>query len=68
MRKHLRETYRDLDAVKSTVASKGPEVTLNMLERILRLKEMGIIDAVEVDVLKKKLIQGEAGATGIGGR
>ncbi len=67
LRKHLRETYRDLEAVKA-VASKGPEVTLNMLERILRLKEMGIIDAVEVDVLKEKLMQGEADETGIGGR
>ncbi|MBI5409982.1 MAG: response regulator [Nitrospirae bacterium] len=57
--KHLKETYRNLDNVKTLGSGDGASVTLDSLERIGRLKELKIIDEDEAKILKERLITGD---------
>lgn len=56
--KHLRDTYRDLELIKNVAESKNPEVALNWLERLERLKTLKVITEDDAEILKERLISG----------
>jgi DNA-binding NtrC family response regulator len=60
LRRSLRETYRDMELLKTVSASNNPEVTAGWLERIEKLKTMNILLAYEAEVLKERLVKGYA--------
>ncbi len=57
--RHLRETYRDMEALKKVAAGGNPEVTTSWLERVARLNAMGVLTENEVQILKERLIKGD---------
>ena len=65
---HLRETYRNLEVIKTLSSSKDVSITLDCLERIERLKELKIIDATEAKILKERFISGGAEGKDINSR
>ena len=60
LKRSLRETYRDMELLKTVSASNNPEVTAGWLERIEKLKTMNILLAYEAEVLKERLVKGYA--------
>jgi len=55
---HLRDTYRDIEVIKTIAGSKNPEITTSWIERIERLKGMNVLTADEVEILKERLVKG----------
>ncbi len=68
LRYMLRKTISDLNVINNVSASEHPEITVNLLERIARLKQLGVLTADEVNVLKDKLLRSSEDAKGIGSR
>jgi len=66
LRRILRETYRDLDMIRSIRESGVEAVMLSTLGRLDRLQEIGVIDRSEAEVLKDNLFQGREDATRTG--
>ncbi len=68
LRRILRETYRDLEMIKSIRESGVEEVMLSTLGRLERLREIGVIENPEAEILKDNLLQGreDAARTGRG--
>jgi two-component system response regulator PilR (NtrC family) len=60
LKKNLRETYRDLELLKTIAASNNPEVTTGWLERIEKLRTMNVLLAHEAETLKERLVKGNA--------
>ena len=58
LKKSLRDTYRDMEIVKTVVASSNPEVTTAWLERIEKLKTMNVLLSHEAEMLKERLVRG----------
>ena len=58
LKKHLRDTYRDINLIKTVAGSNNPEITIAWLERIERLKTMNILTNQEADILKERLVKG----------
>ena len=56
--KLLRDTYRDMEVIRNIRESGHPEITLQWVERMNRLREMNVLDADETDILKERLIKG----------
>ncbi len=54
---HLKETYRNLETIKTLAISDNAAVILDTIERIERLKDIGIIDTAEAEILKERLIK-----------
>ena len=54
----LRDTYRDMELLKSIAAGTRPEVTTGWLERLERLRTMGVLTGQESQLLKERLIRG----------
>ncbi len=57
--RHLRETYRNLETIKTFGSSNSTAVKLDTIERIERLKELNIISASEADILRETIIPGK---------
>ena len=55
---HLRDTYRDIEIIKTIAGSKNPEITTSWIERIERLKGMNVLTTDEVEILKERLVKG----------
>ena len=55
---HLRDTYRDIEVIKTIAGSRNPEITTNWIERIERLKGMNVLTTDEVQILKERLVKG----------
>lgn len=55
----LRDTYRDLEIIRSISVSNNIDVQLSWIERIERLKRMDVITWEEADILKERLVKGE---------
>ncbi len=68
LRYMLRKTISDLNVINNVNASDHPEITVNLLERIVRLQQLGVLTADEVEVLKDKLLRSRENAEGIGSR
>jgi two-component system, NtrC family, response regulator PilR len=60
LKKNLRETYRDMELLKSVEQGNNPEITTGWLERIEKLKTMNVLLAHEAEVLKERLVKGYA--------
>lgn len=58
LKKNLRETYRDLELLRSVTTNNNPAVTIGWLERIEKLKSMNVLPAQEAEVLKEQLVKG----------
>jgi len=68
LRLHLRNTYRDLEMMNSVRRHATPELTMNFLERLARLRQMDIISESDVEILKDRLLLGAVNATGTDSR
>jgi DNA-binding NtrC family response regulator len=64
LKKNLRETYRDLELLENIAASNNPAATTGWLERIEKLKNMNVLSAREAEVLKERLVKGDAAGAG----
>ena len=60
LKQELRATYRDLELIRTVAEGANPEVTTGWIERIERLRAMNVLEPHEADVLKERLIQGNA--------
>lgn len=58
LKKSLRDTYRDMEVIKTVAASGNPEVTTAWLERIENLKTMNVLLSGEAEMLKERLVRG----------
>ena len=58
LKKNLRDTYRDMEILKTVAGSGNPEVTTGWLERIEKLKTMNVLLTDEAEVLKDRLVKG----------
>lgn len=56
--RYLRDTYQDMEVVKTAAQSNNPEITLSMIERMERLKTMNVLTSQEVEILKERLVKG----------
>ncbi len=63
LRVHLRNTYRDLEMINTVKRRAAPEVTMNFLERLGRLRQMDVISEDDVEILKERLLLGAVNAT-----
>ncbi len=54
----LRDTYRDMEMLKSIADGHRPDVTTGWLERLEKLKMMNVLTPQETDILKERLIRG----------
>lgn len=55
---YLRDTYRDIELLKTVIDRNNPELIANWLERIERLKTMNVLISEEADILKERLVMG----------
>jgi two-component system response regulator PilR (NtrC family) len=55
---YLRDTYQDMEVIKTTAQSNNPEITLGMIERMERLKTMNVLTSQDVEILKERLVKG----------
>jgi DNA-binding NtrC family response regulator len=55
---HLRDTYRDIEVIRTIAGSRNPEITTSWIERLERLKKMNVLTADEVVILKERLTKG----------
>ena len=62
--KHLRDTYRDIEVIKTVSGSNNPPIITGWIERIEKLKEMNILSVQESEKLKKRLIRGNGNGDG----
>ncbi|MEM2100273.1 MAG: response regulator [Thermoproteota archaeon] len=60
MRKLIRDTYRDMEIIKSVKNSGSLDVVNRWIERMNRLKAMNILTESEVKILKEKLVNTDA--------
>jgi DNA-binding NtrC family response regulator len=56
--KNLRDTYHDMEIIKTAVHSNNPEITLGLIERMERLKTMHVLTDQEVEILRERLVKG----------
>ncbi|RMG74078.1 MAG: response regulator [Nitrospirae bacterium] len=68
LRSMLRMTVADLEVINNRDDTFRPEITVNMLERIARLRDLGVLTNEEVEVLKERLLRSGRNAEGIGSR
>lgn len=55
---HLRETYRDMELLKTVIDSNNPEIITNWIERIEKLKTLNVLTAEDSEILKERLVRG----------
>ncbi|RMG03842.1 MAG: response regulator [Nitrospirae bacterium] len=68
LRRILRETYRDLETIKSIRESGSEIVIMSTLERIGRLSDRGVLDRDEAELLREELMKGKTDAARSGSR
>ncbi len=55
---YLRDTYNDIELLRSAVQSRDPEVTIGWLERMERLRTMNVLSPQETEILKERFVRG----------
>jgi DNA-binding NtrC family response regulator len=55
LRKHLRDTHRDIDLIKTIAGSHNAGVTNSWIQRVERLKSMNVLSGQEADIIKERL-------------
>lgn len=58
LKKHLRDTYRDLEIAKRVTKNKDPLSTISFLERIGKLVDLKILTPDEARIIKERLVKG----------
>jgi len=58
LRRNLRDTYRDMELLKTVAAGDNPSVTTGWLERLAQLTTMNVLLPQEAEVLRERLITG----------
>jgi DNA-binding NtrC family response regulator len=58
LKKNLRDTYRDMELLKTVAASGNPGVTTGWFERIEKLKTLNVLLTDEAETLKERLVKG----------
>lgn len=58
LKRTLRDTYRDIEILKTVSASSHPEISAAWLERIKALRSLNVLTTNEADVLKERLVEG----------
>jgi DNA-binding NtrC family response regulator len=56
--RYLRDTYQDMEVIKTAAQSNNPEITLGMIERMERLKTLNVLTSQDVEILKERLVKG----------
>ena len=56
--RQLRDTYRDLELLKTVAESNNPEITTSWIERIERLRAVNVLTHDEAGILRERLIRG----------
>ncbi len=64
LREHLKSTYRDMEMIKALGRITEPTLKVNILERIARLRELGVLDDTDVAILKEQMIGSDISAKG----
>jgi len=55
---YLRDTYNDIELIRSAVQSRNPEITIGWLERMERLRNMNVLSSQETEILKERFVRG----------
>lgn len=55
LRKHLRDTYHDIELIQTVARSKNADITTGWIERIERLKTMNVFSGQEAALLQERL-------------
>lgn len=55
---YLRDTYNDIEVIKSAAQSKNPEITIGWIERMERLRTMNVLSSQETEILKERFVRG----------
>ncbi|NOY65178.1 MAG: response regulator [Nitrospirae bacterium] len=64
LREHLKSTYRDMEMIKALGRITEPTLKVSILERIARLRELGVLDDTDVAILKEQMIGSDLSAKG----
>ena len=56
--RYLRDTYQDMEVIKTAAESNNPGITLGIIERMERLRTMNVLTPQEVEILKERLVKG----------
>lgn len=60
LKKHLRDTYRDLELIKKVSKNNDPDIMISWIERIDKFVDMNILSHQEAAILKERLVLGDA--------
>lgn len=55
LRKHLRDTYHDIELIKTVASCKNGDITRGWIERVERLKSMNVFSSQEAALLQERL-------------
>jgi DNA-binding NtrC family response regulator len=66
--RQLRDTYRDLELLKTVASSNNPEITTSWIERLERLKAVNVLTDDEAGILRERLIRGNGKGENINSR
>jgi two-component system response regulator AtoC len=56
--RHLRDTFREMEIIKTVAGCNNPEIITNWIERVERLREANVLTASEADILRERLVKG----------
>lgn len=58
LRKHLQDTYRDIELIRSVAGSGNADIKQGWIERIERLKTMNVFSGQEAEMIRERLAAG----------
>lgn len=56
--RHLRDTFREMEIIKTVAGCDNPEIITKWIERVERLREANVLTASEADILRERLVKG----------
>jgi DNA-binding NtrC family response regulator len=56
--RHLRDTFREMEIIKTVAGCDNPEIITNWIERVEKLREANVLTASEADILRERLVKG----------
>ncbi len=58
LRRHIRDTYRDLRVINAVSESNNPEIVAGWIDRMEKLKTMDVFTPKETEMLKERMVKG----------
>lgn len=58
LRRHIRDTYRDLRVINAVSESNHSEIVAGWIDRVEKLKTMDVFTSKETEMLKERLVKG----------